>query len=175
MLRKGPFSPPFLTLPLIYLPSPSPFPTLTPTLSRPRIPSFSRFESVRRSAGDRRDGEGWKGREKEEMEKRGWREGERRRDKRVKGEGERRKTAPPVPPPLSPQNNAGIQIFLVQLNGAPLCKAKLFWVIAWKKMSNISLKSQLYSHHHNSNHTFCWLWAFNANWRENWQHRDNYL
>ena len=69
------------------------------------------------------------------MEKRGWREGERRRDKRVKGEGEGRKTAPPVPPSPSPPTPTpppkkkiymGIQIFLVQLNGAPLCKAKLF-------------------------------------------------
>ena len=37
--------------------------------------------------------------EGEEMEKRGWREGERRRDKRVKGEEEGRKTALLCPPP----------------------------------------------------------------------------
>ena len=50
------------------------------------------------------------------MEKRGWRLCERRRDKRVKGEGEGRKTAPPKKK----------KIFLVQLNGvsAPLCKGK---------------------------------------------------
>ena len=39
--------------------------------SRPRTPSFSSLESVRRGAGGRRDGEWWKGREKEEMEKNG--------------------------------------------------------------------------------------------------------
>ena len=59
------------------------------------------------------------------MEKRGWREGERLRDKRVKGEGEGRKMAPPVPP-AKKKKYVGIQIFLVQLNRAPLCKAKLF-------------------------------------------------
>ena len=56
------------------------------------------------------------------MEKRGWREGERRRDKRVKGEGEGRKTASPVPPP--PKKNVGIQIFLVQLS---LCVKQNFF------------------------------------------------
>ena len=55
MLRKervtGAFLSPRLTFPFISLPSPSPFPTLTPTLSRPHSPSFSRFESQRRGAG----------------------------------------------------------------------------------------------------------------------------
>ena len=47
--------------------------------------------------------------------------------KRVKGEGERRSLL--CPP--HPQKIVGTQIFLVQLNGvwAPLCKAKLFWVM----------------------------------------------
>ena len=79
---KGLFSPPFLTLPLLSLPSSSSFSNphshLIPP-SRLRTTTFSSFESVRRGAGGRRDGEGWKGREKEEMEKMGWREGERRR------------------------------------------------------------------------------------------------
>ena len=71
---KGLFSPLFLTLPLLSRLSPSSFSHshshfIPP--SRLRTPSFSSFESVQRGAGGRRDGEGWKGREKEEMEKNG--------------------------------------------------------------------------------------------------------
>ena len=58
---KGLFSPPFLNLPVPSRPSPSPFSHshshfIPP--SRLRTPSFSSFESVRRGAVGRRDGEG---------------------------------------------------------------------------------------------------------------------
>ena len=98
---KGLFSPPFLTLPLLSLLSPSPFPHshshfIPP--SRPRTPSLVALKvygGVQGAGGMERGERG--GRRKK------WRkwDGEKEKGegfKRVKGEGEGGKTAPTMPP-----------------------------------------------------------------------------